>query len=128
MTSHDRTGGTGHLYQGRFKSCPVQDDEHLLTVMRCVERNSLRAGLVERVEDWPWGTLFLRSQRDVAPWLVLPTDLPLLRQWRAHVNKPQTEAEVTALSFLFPKFASAVALKESCSYILCCFKGDTGFP
>lgn len=28
--SHDKTGGTGHLYQGRFKSFPVQDDEQLL--------------------------------------------------------------------------------------------------
>ena len=59
------TGGSGHLYQGRFKSFPVQDDQHLLTVMRYVERNALRTGLVEQAEDWRWGTLFLRSQRDV---------------------------------------------------------------
>ena len=54
--AHDRTGGTGHLYQGRFKSFPVQDDEHLLTVMRYVERNALRANLVERAEDFATGT------------------------------------------------------------------------
>ena len=95
--AHYRTGGTGHLYQGRFKSFPVQDDEHLLTVMRYVERNALRASLVERAEDWRWGTLCLRTQRDVPPWLILPTDPRLPRQWRAHVNKPQTDAEVTAL-------------------------------
>ena len=53
--AHYSTGGTGHLYQGRFKSFPVQDDEHLLTVMRYVERNALRANLVERAEDWRWG-------------------------------------------------------------------------
>ena len=41
-----QTGGTGHLYQGRFKSFPIQDDEHLLTVMRYVERNPLRAAEV----------------------------------------------------------------------------------
>jgi putative transposase len=48
--AHYSTGGTGHLYQGRFKSFPVQDDEHLLAVMRYVERNALRANLVERAE------------------------------------------------------------------------------
>jgi len=95
--AHYCTGGTGHLYQGRFKSFPVQNDEHLLTVMRYVERNALRANLVERAEDWRWGTLFLRRQREVPPWLIDPTDPPLPRQWRSHVNVPQTEAEVTAL-------------------------------
>jgi putative transposase len=66
-------------------------------VMRYVERNALRANLVERAEDWRWGTLFQRSQRDVPPWLILPSDPPLPRQWRAHVNKPQTEAGLAAL-------------------------------
>ena len=48
-------------------------------------------------QDWRWGTLFQRSQRDVPPWLILPSDPPLPRQWRAHVNQPQTEAELAAL-------------------------------
>ena len=41
--AHYKTSGTGHLYQGRFKSFPVQTDGHLLTVMRYVERNPVRA-------------------------------------------------------------------------------------
>jgi putative transposase len=49
--AHHRTAGTGHLYQGRYKSFPVQSDEHLLTVCCYVERNALRANLVERVEE-----------------------------------------------------------------------------
>ncbi len=40
--AYRRTAGTGHLYQGRFKSFPVQSDEHFLTVCRYVERNALR--------------------------------------------------------------------------------------
>ena len=41
--AHRHTTGSGHLFQGRFKSFPVQTDEHLLTVCRYVERNlSLR--------------------------------------------------------------------------------------
>lgn len=95
--SHYRTGGTGHLYQGRFKSFPIEDDEHLLTVMRYVERNPLRAGLVERAEDWRWSTAFLRRQAERPAWLALPQTPPLPRQWRSLVNKPQTESEVQAI-------------------------------
>lgn len=61
---HRRCAGYGHVYQGRFKSFPVQDDEHLLTVMRYVERNPLRAGLVARAEDWTWGSAFLRGESE----------------------------------------------------------------
>src|SRR5208283_5511707 len=52
-----QTSGTGHLYQGRFKSFPVESDEHLYTVLRYVERNPVRANLVERAEDWRWSSL-----------------------------------------------------------------------
>jgi hypothetical protein len=50
--------GTGHLYQGRFKSFPVQEDDHLFTLARYVERNALRANLVHRAEQWRWGSLY----------------------------------------------------------------------
>ncbi len=52
-----QSAGSGHLYQGRFKSFPVQEDEHFLTVCRYVECNPVRAGLVPRAEAWPWGSL-----------------------------------------------------------------------
>ena len=52
-----RTVGYGHLYQGRFKSLPMQSDEHLLTLLRYVERNALGAGLVARAEQWRWSGL-----------------------------------------------------------------------
>src|SRR5438876_5767618 len=42
--AHYHTSGTGHLYQGRFKSFPVQSDPHLLLMLRYIERNPLRAG------------------------------------------------------------------------------------
>ncbi len=43
---HRQSTGSGHVYQGRFKSFPVEEDEHLYTVARYVERNALRANLV----------------------------------------------------------------------------------
>ena len=57
MASYYHTSGSGHLYQGRFKSFPVESDEHLDTVLRYVERNPLRANLVEQAQDWRWSCL-----------------------------------------------------------------------
>ncbi len=48
--------GTGHVYQGRYKSFAIQDDGHLSTVCRYVERNPLRAGLVQSSADWLWSS------------------------------------------------------------------------
>src|SRR2546429_218454 len=49
--------GTGPIYQGRFKSFPIAEDDHLLTVLRYVERNPLRAGLVRSAAKWRWSSL-----------------------------------------------------------------------
>jgi putative transposase len=92
------TVGMGHLYQGRFKSFPVQADDHFLTVCRYVERNPLRANLVSRARDWRWGSLSIRVARDLeerptlAPW---PIERP--RDWTARVNRPFGPAEEEAV-------------------------------
>lgn len=54
---HKRNGTTGHIWQGRFKSFPVQQDEHLLTLLRYVLLNPCRAGLVRKAQDWRWTSL-----------------------------------------------------------------------
>ena len=54
------TIGTGHLYQGRFKSFPIKDQKHLETVIRYVERNPLTAGFVDNVLDWKYSSLYQR--------------------------------------------------------------------
>src|SRR5262245_7719318 len=59
--AHRQSAGSGHLYQGRFKSFPIQEDDHLLTVCRYVERNALRANLVKRAEAWRWSSLWRRT-------------------------------------------------------------------
>lgn len=96
-TSHG-TVGYGPLYQGRFKAFAIQEDAHLLTVLRYVERNPLRAGLVRRAEDWPWSGLHRRTsgtrqqQAILVPWPVaMPAD------WLEWVNQPQTAAEEAAI-------------------------------
>ena len=88
--AHYKTGGTGHLYQGRFKSFPIQTDGHLLTVMRYVERNPVRADFMELAEDWEWSSAYARFQRaDERRWLAIPDDPPLPRNWRSWVNKAE---------------------------------------
>jgi len=96
--AHYKTGGTGHLYQGRFKSFPIQSDNHLLAAMRYVERNPLRANFVEKAEEWKWGTAAVRRLKTMdRTWLAPASEMTLPRQWRSFVNKPQTETEVAAL-------------------------------
>lgn len=91
-----RTSGTGPLYQGRFKSFPIEEDDHLLAVLRYVERNALRANLVTLAENWRWSSLAgrLRAEPDKAPD-VGPIALP--ENWPSFVNRPETEAELERL-------------------------------
>jgi putative transposase len=93
-----RTVGTGHLYQGRFKSFLVETDDHLLTVCRYVERNALRANLVRKAENWRWGSLWRYRYGDQAEQTLLsewPVNRP--RNWVGYVNRPHTAAELDAL-------------------------------
>jgi putative transposase len=50
--AHYHTLGSGHVYQGGFKSFPVQENEQFYHVVRYVERNARRANLIQHAEDW----------------------------------------------------------------------------
>jgi putative transposase len=60
--AHRKSTASGHHYQGRFKSFPIQDDDHFLTVCRYVERDALRARPVVRAEDWLCSSLHRFTQ------------------------------------------------------------------
>ena len=94
--AHHLTVGHGHLYQGRFKSFVVEESDALFTVCRYVERNALRAGLVEQAEQWRWGSAW---QRGGGSSPVLLTEWPVEQppDWMTWVNAPQTESELAAL-------------------------------
>jgi len=96
--AHRASIGTGHLYQGRFKSFAVQQDAHFLTVCRYVERNALRANLVRRAEEWRWCSLW-RMHRGTThePPRLEPWPVPRPRDWIGYVNRPQTAAEIEAV-------------------------------
>src|SRR4051812_34469 len=92
---HRHYGTTGHVWQGRFKAFPIEADEHLVTALRYVERNPLRAELVSRAEHWRW------SSR--APWLSGADPLgrgdPPLRApaWLSRVNEPLSAGDLNRL-------------------------------
>jgi putative transposase len=90
-----RTVGHGPLYQGRFKSFPVQHDNHLLTLLRYVEQSPVSAGLVERALLWRWGSLWSRVNGDKAIKALL-SSWPVKRpaNWTARVNAPLTAREL----------------------------------
>ena len=98
LHAHRDTSGDGHVYQGRFKSFPVQDDGHYLTLCRYVERNALRAGVVDRAEDWRWGSLY-RWCQGVEPQRRLLSPWPIRRPpgWVRRVNTPPGEKELEAV-------------------------------
>jgi putative transposase len=90
--------GTGHLYQGRFKSFVIQSDHHFLTVCRYVEANAARAGLVRRAEDWRWSSLWRRRRGSASDHALLsrwPSEYQ--GDWIELVNESQKARELSKL-------------------------------
>lgn len=77
-----KTVGRGHLYQSRFKSVLIEKDDHFLAACRYVERNPVEAGLVERAENWRWGSARVRGpkQQDFTG-LLDPWPRPVPKGW-----------------------------------------------
>jgi putative transposase len=102
LTSHVRQyrrryGGSGHIWQGRFKAFPTANDTYLVSMLRYIERNALRAGLVADAGAWRWSSAGLWTASAPRPaWLMdglerRPSD------WLRWVNAPQSKAEEEAL-------------------------------
>ena len=107
------TAGSGHVYQGRFKSFPVQrarppahrramgvleGGDPVLSVLRYVERNPVRAGLVRRAAAWRWGSAAARARPPDEPCLALTDPAGgLPPDWTNVVDQPQTQKELDAL-------------------------------
>ncbi len=93
-----RRVGSGHVYQGRYKSFPIETDDYFYQVMRYVERNALRAKLVRSADRWRWSSLWRREHGTKADRQLLgPWPLPRSRRWCEFVNKPPAAAELTAI-------------------------------
>ena len=89
---HRHTVGEGHVYQGRFKSFPVETSEYLLTVCRYVVRNPVRAGLVERAEQWRWGSAGTSGSVPLHVW---PMERPA--DWSNWVMEDEPNEQLVAV-------------------------------
>jgi len=90
----NKTIGTGHLYQGRYKSFLIQKDDHLLTVMRYVERNPIRANLVKKLINWKYSSFYQRFAVKKTFISAPPVSLP--NNYQKLVELPITPSELEA--------------------------------
>lgn len=92
------TNGSGHLYQGRYKSFLVDTDTYLLTLIKYVERNPVRAHLVKNCEEWQWGSAWRRINRTKEQAKLLdPGPTPFPRGYREWINTPDKEDDLLTI-------------------------------
>jgi REP-associated tyrosine transposase len=102
---------SGHLYQGRYKSFPVETDEHLLTLLRYVEANAVRPAMVQRVQDWRWSSATDRPDGLLSEW---PIQRP--RDWMRMLNvrmNPDAAEEIRSCIIRDRPFGSVQWVKKT---------------
>lgn len=88
---------TGRIWQGHYKSFPIQADGYLLAVLRYVERNPVRASLVSHAVLWPWSSAGERSLPGRPGELLAPSPVPLPSPWADWVDMPLAAAELASI-------------------------------
>jgi putative transposase len=108
--AHYKTIGCGHLYQGRYKSFPIEKDNHFIQVCCYIERNPLRANLVRKAQDWKWSSLWIREfgneeqKKLLSNW---PVEMPMgYLEW---VNTSDNEEQDNLKKIRY-------AIKRGCPY------------
>jgi hypothetical protein len=96
--THRRVLGMGPLYQGRFKTLPVQEDRHLLTLQRYVGRNPVRAGLAVNAASWRWcGEGVRQRETKELTNLLSAWSVPRPRDWLRQLDEAPGDAEAKAI-------------------------------
>lgn len=108
LTTHARRfraviAGAGHVWQGRFKSLPVQSDHHLVTLLRYVEANPVRAGLVNSCVEWRWSSISERLGVKAMKGLLAPLPISLPSPWADFVDRSLHESELAAIHLAVQK-------------------------
>jgi len=86
------TVGQGHVFQRRYWSDPATTGTHQYSQLRYVEANAKRAGLVERAEDWEFGSLWERARRRRR--LLAGSEVVVPPGWIEIVNAVQSEEDL----------------------------------
>jgi putative transposase len=88
-----REGWRGHLWQERFASF-VLDEAHLWAAVRYVERNPVRAGLVEQAEEWPWSSARVHLGLAAEPLVQRSAALKRFGDWRRYLSQTEREEDL----------------------------------
>ena len=123
------SAGSGHVYQGRYKSFLIQEGAAFLQVCRYIERNALRAGLVQKAEDWQWSSLWRRMfgendqkrllsqwpvaySEDYLDWVNAPQQSEIVNQLRTSVNRCSPYGKSEWASKMIGQFNLASTLRK----------------
>ncbi len=87
---------SGHIWQGRFKNILVQDDNHLAIILKYIERNPMRAGLVKSAWNWPWSS-YREGLGEKLNDLLDERPIKLQMGWKEFVNSPINTTELENL-------------------------------
>jgi len=97
MTSHVRyyhkkNKTSGHIWQGRYKSFMVEKESYYLTLIRYIEANAYRAKLTKQAQDWKYGSLYERVEKNRE--LLNEPYVTMYDDWVNYVNQPLREGEL----------------------------------
>ncbi len=100
-----RTQRTGSLWEGRFKSSPIQASEYLLACSRYVDMNPVRLGLVSKPDQYSWSSCRYKVGTEILDWLDLDPFYQSLGRTRLHrclkyqewLNGPVPESELKVI-------------------------------
>ncbi len=93
---HKIQGTSGRIWQGRYKAFPIEQDRHLLTVLRYVERNPVRANLVKAAIDWKWSSV-AHPGDPMGQAFLCESPVTKPPRWIHLVDQPQTNEELKAI-------------------------------
>ncbi len=68
----------GQLFRGRYKAILVEEDNYLLELVRYIHRNPLRAGIVDKIEQYPWSSHHSYLSSEKSDWLLRDFILTML--------------------------------------------------
>ena len=93
---NSRQDWRGYLWQGRFNSFPL-DSAYLYAAVRYVERNPVRAGIVEKAEDYPWSSARAHAQRSEDPLLSDFYLMDEIADWRGYLRNNDDQKNLNIL-------------------------------
>ena len=95
-----KTKARGHLFQGRFFSCPL-DDQHFITAARYVERNPVRAKMVKQPSDYQWSSAKYHLGLEESNPLIrkIDTRIPTAKEWKKQLQTDPEELDLLRRHF-----------------------------